>query len=52
MKVQNKKWSEEDFFAEREEVLRAWPTGKDVDLNEAIDYLKKLPDHKNFAKKN
>lgn len=51
MKVQNKKWSEEDFFAEREEVLRAWPTGKDVDLNEAIDYLKKLPDHKNFAKK-
>ena len=51
MKVQNKKWSDAEFFETREEVLRGWPTGKEVDLQEAIDYLKKLPDHKNFAKK-
>ncbi|UQK61122.1 methylaspartate mutase subunit E [Ezakiella coagulans] len=51
MKVQNKKWSDAEFFETREEVLRGWPTGKDVDLKEAVDYLKRLPDHKNFAKK-
>lgn len=35
----------------REEVLATWPTGKEVNLENAIDYLKKLPDEKNFAKK-
>lgn len=49
--LQNKKWTEEEFFGEREEVLAQWPTGKDVDLQKAVDYLKALPDHKNFAKK-
>lgn len=49
--LQNKKWTEEEFFGEREEVLAQWPTGKDVDLQKAVDYLKDLPDHKNFAKK-
>jgi len=28
-----------------------WPTGKDVDLDEAIEYHRKMPDSKNFAKK-
>lgn len=51
MKVQNKKIPLGEFMEEREEVLATWPTGKDVDLEDAIDYLKKLPDHKNFAKK-
>lgn len=49
--LQNKKWTEEEFFEVRKEVLAQWPTGKDVDLQEAIDYNKKLPEHKNFAKK-
>ena len=49
--LRNVKLSDEDFFKEREEVLAQWPTGKDVDLQEAVDYLKKVPDHKNFAKK-
>jgi len=31
-------------------VLSMWPTGKEVDLEEAIAYHKKLPDHKNFMK--
>ncbi|PIE97976.1 MAG: methylaspartate mutase subunit E [Treponema sp.] len=47
----NKKIPEGDFMAEREEVLQTWPTGKDVDLEEAIEYLKKIPPEKNFADK-
>ena len=51
MELKNKKWTEEEFFKIREEVLAQWPTGKEVDLQEAIDYNKKIPEHKNFAKK-
>ncbi len=51
MELKNKKWSEEEFFKTREEVLKQWPTGKGIDLQEAVDYNKKVPDHKNFAKK-
>lgn len=40
MKVQNKKIPLGEFMEEREEVLATWPTGKDVDLEDAIDYLK------------
>ena len=49
--LRNIKMSEEDFFKQREEVLSQWRTGKSVDLKEAVDYLKKVPDYKNFAKK-
>lgn len=51
MELKNKKWNEEQFFATREEVLNHWKTGKDVDLNKAVDYLKKVPEHKNFSAK-
>ncbi|WP_319371038.1 methylaspartate mutase subunit E [uncultured Ilyobacter sp.] len=51
MKLSFKKWTEEEFMRVREEVLRQWPTGKDVNLEEAVAYHKALPDHKNFAKK-
>ena len=51
MDLQNKKLSEEQFFKIREEILTHWPTGKDVDLTEAVEYLKKVPEEKNFAKK-
>jgi len=51
VELKNKKWTEEEFFKTREEVLAQWPTGKEVDLQEAIDYNKKIPAHKNFAKK-
>jgi methylaspartate mutase epsilon subunit len=49
--IRNKKLSEEEFFKQREEVLAQWPTGKEIDLNEAIEYHKNLPPHKNFVKK-
>lgn len=51
MDLQNKKLSEEQFFKIREEILTHWPTGKDVVLKDAVEYLKKVPDEKNFAKK-
>ncbi|MDO5028420.1 MAG: methylaspartate mutase subunit E [Bacillota bacterium] len=51
MDLKFKKWTDEEFFKIREEVLQTWPTGKDVDLQEAVDYLKNIPDEKNFAKK-
>lgn len=51
MKLRNKKWTEEEFFKVRQEVLAQWPTGKEVDLQEAIEYNKRISDHKNFAKK-
>lgn len=34
----------------RSEMLSLWPTGREVDLDEAVEYHKKLPDSKNFTK--
>ncbi len=51
MELKNKKWTQDEFFKVREEVLAQWPTGKEVNLEEAIEYNKRIPDHKNFAKK-
>ncbi|SQB36039.1 methylaspartate mutase subunit E [Clostridium cochlearium] len=51
MELKNKKWTDEEFHKQREEVLQQWPTGKEVDLQEAVDYLKKIPAEKNFAEK-
>lgn len=51
MELKNEKWSEEKFFKTREEVLNEWPTGKEVDLKDAVDYLKKVPKQKSFPYK-
>ncbi len=48
MQLINKKWSEEQFLSERRQVLAAWPTGKDVDLEEAVAYQKAIPAEKRF----
>nr|WP_312577646.1 methylaspartate mutase subunit E [Sedimentibacter sp.] len=50
MNLMNKRLSEDEFFKIRNEVLMDWPTGKDAKLQEAVDYLKKIPTNKNFAK--
>ena len=50
IEVRNEKWEEDKFFKVRQEVLSMWPTGKEVDLEEAIEYHKSLPDHKVFWK--
>jgi methylaspartate mutase epsilon subunit len=51
MELINKKISEDEFYKIREEVLTQWPTGEEVDLQDAVDYLKKVPVHKNFSLK-
>jgi methylaspartate mutase epsilon subunit len=50
IKIRNQKLDEGEFLKEREEVLAMWPTGKEVDIEEAIEYQKRLPEHKNFGK--
>lgn len=51
--VRNKKLTQEEFLQEREEVLATWKTGSDPQLNldEAVKFLKTVPDEKNFAVK-
>ncbi len=53
MNLQNKKWSAEFFLEMRKEVLKSWPTGtdSDLDLDKAIERLRNVPPHKNFALK-
>jgi methylaspartate mutase epsilon subunit len=50
IKVKQQRIDDATFAKMRKEVLSAWPTGKDVDLDDAIEYQKKLPDSKNFTK--
>ena len=38
IKVKQKKIDEDQFFERRKAVLSLWPTGKEVDLAEAIAY--------------
>ncbi|MDP6952411.1 MAG: methylaspartate mutase subunit E [Alphaproteobacteria bacterium] len=40
----------DEFTHMRRENLARWPTGDGVVLDEAVAYLKRLPDHKNLAK--
>lgn len=50
IKVKNVRIPEEEFLKMHEEVLSIWPTGKEVDLEEAVEYNKSLPEDKNMAK--
>ncbi len=51
MDIQNKRISDSEFEALRKEVLEQWPTGKEVDLDEAVAYHKAMPESRNFSKK-
>ena len=51
MDLQNKKLSEDAFFAERREVLEQWPTGRGVNLEDAIAYQKAIAPAKRFGDK-
>ncbi len=51
MDIQNKRISDGEFESLRKEVLTQWPTGKDVDLDEAVSYHKAMPDCRKFSKK-
>lgn len=48
--VHDRRWAEDSFLAERAQALQEWPTGLEVDLDEAIAYHRALPAHKVQAK--
>jgi methylaspartate mutase epsilon subunit len=50
IKARQKRIDEDKFLEMRKEVLSIWPTGKEVDLEEAVEYQKNLPAGKNFGK--
>lgn len=50
MELKNKKWSHDEFNSMREEVLKHWPTGADVNFEEAVKYHENIPAKKHFAK--
>ena len=51
MELRNIKIPKDEFMASRAEVLGQWPTGARVDLDEAVEFHKKLPAKKLFSKK-
>lgn len=51
MDIQNKRIPDAEFDALRQEVLAQWPTGKEVDLEEAVAYHKAMPESRKFSKK-
>ena len=51
MDIQNKRLSDDEFNKLRQEVLGQWPTGKEVDIEEAVAYHKAMPSSRCFSKK-
>jgi len=51
MDIRNKRIPEAEFQAIRSEVLTQWPTGKDVNMEEAVAYHKAMPENRVFSKK-
>lgn len=51
MDIQNKRISDGEFQSLRQEVLTQWPTGKDVNLEEAVAYHKAMPAQRKFSQK-
>lgn len=48
--VTQKRIDDDAFMKLREKELSIWPTGKEVDLEEAVEYQRNLPESKNFCK--
>ena len=49
-KLRNKRLDEKEFLKMRAPFLAQWRTGREVDLDEAVEYQKQLPDSKNWHK--
>ena len=50
MELRQKKWDEEAFLQVAQREMGLWPTGKEIDLEEAIEYQKTIPDERNAVK--
>lgn len=51
MEISNKRWSDDELLHRRKDVLSKWPTGQGVDLDEAIEYHKRLPREKLWSER-
>jgi len=51
MQLKNKKIDKDEFITSRGEVLAQWPTGAQVDIDDAVEFHKKLPAKKLFSRK-
>lgn len=51
MEIKNQKLSDDDFFRERAEVLEQWPTGKGVNIDDAVNYQKSIASERRFGDK-
>ena len=51
MELQNKRLTNDEFYGLQKEILTQWPTGAAVNFDEAVEFHKSLPEHKNFGKK-
>jgi len=51
MELKNKKWTHDEFYGIRKDILSQWPTGAEVDFEEAVKYHETIPVKKNFAKR-
>lgn len=50
MEIRNQRWDDDQFERVRKEVLALWPTGREVDLEDAVIFHKKIIDEgKNLA---
>jgi len=49
MELRNKKLENKVFEDIRNEVIKQWPTGSEVNFDEAVEYHKKIPKKKVFA---
>lgn len=49
MQLKFERLSDQEFYDIRKTVLNSWPTGAEVDLDEAIEYQKQIPRHRNVV---
>ena len=48
-KLKNKIIPDDEFYKIQKEVLQQWPTGKDVDFKEVVEYHKSMPAARSFS---
>ncbi len=51
MEIRDKKLGNDEFYGIRRDVLKNWPTGDGVNLEEAIEYQRTNPKEKRFSEK-
>lgn len=49
MELKNKKLTNDEFYTIRKEILNHWPTGAEVDFEEAVEAHKQIPDSRQFC---